>query len=342
MKDPMHQVTVNFTDGVSRSFDVAAGTSILDAALAAEIPLLYQCRSGSCSSCIAQLTDGEAHTRPGASSTLLASEYAAGQRLLCLCQAQSDCSFELGYGSEVGSSTAREVNAFIDSVERIASNVIRLTLELAEGDWLDFRPGQFMQIQVPGFGVLRSYSPSSTAAALPKLEFLVRLLPGGAMSSFLEEHATPDQVLSLSGPYGAFFLREEKKRAPHIFVAGGTGLAPILSMIDSLRQGSGRKPPMLLSFGCAHPGALFSLDEIELRQQWLPSLEARICVDHEPRDGLHHGSPVSALREGDVASPDTVAYLCGPQPMIDAATARLIELGVAPANIFAEQFVASH
>ncbi|WP_172152926.1 ring-hydroxylating dioxygenase ferredoxin reductase family protein [Pseudomonas tumuqii] len=341
MKDTQHQVTLNFADGVSRSFSVAADTSILDAALAADVPLLYQCRSGSCSSCIAQLAEGEANTRPGASSTLLASEYAAGQRLLCLCQAQSDCTFELGYGSEVGSSQAREAHAFVDSVERIASNVMRLTLELADGDWLEFRPGQFMQIEVPDYGVLRSYSPSSTAVDLPKLQFLIRLLPGGAMSSYLEEQAASDEVLTLSGPYGAFFLREEKRRAPHIFVAGGTGLAPILSMIDALRQGSGRKPPMLLSFGCAVPDALFCLDDIELRQQWLPSLEARICVDREPRAGLHHGSPVSALREGDVSA-DTVAYLCGPQPMIDAATARLIELGADPANIFAEQFVASH
>lgn len=341
MNDILHQVTFNFADGVSRSLSVAGGTSILDAALEAEIPLLYQCRSGSCSSCVAQLSEGEAHTRLGASSTLLASEYAAGQRLLCLCQAQSDCTFELGYGSEVGSSVAQQVHAFVDSVERIASNVMRLTVELAEGDSLEFRPGQFMQIEVPGHGAVRSYSPSSTATDLPKLEFLIRLLPGGAMSGFLEDKAAVEDVLTLSGPYGAFFLREEKRRAPHIFVAGGTGLAPILSMIDALRQGGGRKPPMLLSFGCANPDALFCLDDIELRQQWLPSLEARICVDREPREGLHHGSPVSALREGDV-SPETVAYLCGPQPMIDAATARLIELGVDPANIFAEQFVASN
>ncbi|MNZ49042.1 Methane monooxygenase component C [compost metagenome] len=113
-------------------------------------------------------------------------------------------------------------------------------------------------------------------------------------------------------------------------------------MIDTLRQCGGKKPPMLLSFGCATPEVLFGLDDIELRQQWLPSLEARICVDREPTEGLHHGSPVSALREGDVVSPDTVAYLCGPQPMINAATARLIELGVAAENIFSEQFVASH
>jgi benzoate/toluate 1,2-dioxygenase reductase subunit len=342
MKEQIHQVTLNFADGVSRSFDVAAKSTILDAALAADVPLLYQCQSGSCSSCIAQLSEGDAVTRPGASSTLLASEYAAGQRLLCLCQAQSDCTFELGYSSEVGSSVAKEVNAFVDSVERIASNVVRLTLELADGDWLDFRPGQFVQIEVPGFGVVRSYSPSSTLSNLPKLELLIRLLPGGAMSSYLEERAQAEDVLTLSGPYGAFFLREEKRRAPHIFVAGGTGLAPILSMIDALHQGSGRKPPMLLSFGCATPDALFCLDDIELRQQWLPSLEARICVDREPELGMHQGSPVSALREGDVSSADTVAYLCGPQPMINAATTRLIELGVDPANIFSELFVASN
>ncbi|MNF41006.1 Methane monooxygenase component C [compost metagenome] len=342
MNDQMHQVTVNFSDGVSRSFNVDSGASILDAAIEAEIPLLYQCRSGSCSTCIAQLTDGDANTRAGASSTLLASEYAAGQRLLCLCQAQSDCSFEVPYGSEVGAGAAHEVNAFIDSVERIASNVMRVTLELADGEWMEFRPGQFMQIQVPGFDVVRSYSPSSTTADVPKLQFLIRLLPGGAMSSYLEEKAAQDEVLTFSGPYGAFFLREESRRAPHIFVAGGTGLAPILSMIDSLRQGSGRKPPMLLSFGCLNPEALFCLEDIELRQQWLPTLDARICVDRDPEPGMHHGNPVSALREGDVTSPDTVAYLCGPQPMIDAATKRLVELGVNPANIFAEQFVASH
>jgi len=342
MNDQLHHVTLNFADGVTHSFSVPRGANVLEAAIAAEMPVLYQCRSGGCSSCICTLSEGEAVTLPGASSSLLGSEYEAGQRLLCVSQVNSDCTFNLGYGSEVGSSTAQEVHAFIDSVERIASNVVKLTLELAEGEWMEFRPGQFMQIVVPGLGVLRSYSPSSTQVDLPKMEFLIRLLPGGAMSDFLANEAQADQVLTLSGPYGAFFLREEYKRAPHIFVAGGTGLAPILSMIDTLRQSSGRKPPMLLSFGCAVPEALFSLDDIELRKQWLPTLETRICVGSDATEGMYLGSPVSVLHEGDVTSLDTVAYLCGPQPMIDAATARLIELGVKSENIFAEQFVASH
>ncbi|RQR74780.1 FAD-binding oxidoreductase [Burkholderia sp. Bp9015] len=337
-----HQVTINFADGVSRTFVAGSGQSVLEAAIKADVPVLYQCTAGACASCTCKLADGEAVPIPGASSTLLASEYAEGHRLLCVTKAESDCSFDVAYGSEVGSSVAREVNVFIDSVERIAPNVMRLTVELADGDWLGFRPGQFMQITVPGVGVLRSYSPSSTSLTLPKMTFLVRLLPNGAMSTFLENDARTDQVLTMKGPYGAFFLRDEHRRAPHIFVAGGTGLAPILSMIDSLRQSSGKKAPMLLSFGCAVPEALFSLDDIELRQHWLPSLKTRICVDRNATEGLYEGSPVSVLNEDDVTDPNTVAYLCGPQPMIEAATTRLMALGVKPELIFAEQFVASN
>lgn len=338
----MKAVTLNFNDGVVHSFEVAAGTSILDAALENELPVLYQCRSGSCSSCLASLTDGASTVMAGSSSTLLPSDIEAGQRLLCVCQADTDCTFDLAYSSEVSATPPQHFKAFIDSVERIGSNVMKLTVELAEGDWVEFRPGQFMQIEVPGLGVVRSYSPSSTNARLPKMEFLIRLLPEGAMSGYLENQAQIDDVLTMSGPYGAFFLREEYRRAPHIFVAGGTGLAPIISMVDTLHKMSGRKPPMLLSFGCAVPEALFALEDLAARENWLPTLEVRVCVDRNATEGLYEGSPVSVLQQEDVVDPETVAYLCGPQPMIDAATKRLIELGVQPERIFAEQFVASN
>lgn len=342
VSEPKRQVTLNFSDGETRVFSVAPGENILDAALEQDMPVLFQCRSGSCSSCICTLKDGDANTLAGASSTLLPSEYGAGQRLLCVSQAETDCSFELPYSSEVGSNAAHEVNVFIDSIERIAINAVRLTVELADDEWMDFRPGQFMQIAVPGVGVVRSYSPSSTQKTLPKMEFLIRLLPDGVMSKYLEEVAAADDVLTLTGPYGAFFLREEHRRSPHIFVAGGTGLSPILSMIDTLHQSSGRKPPMLLSFGSAHAETLFALEDIQLREQWLPTLEARICASNGAVEGQHPGNPVSALRDDDVTDPNTVAYLCGPQPMIDAATSRLLELGVKAENIFAEHFVASN
>lgn len=342
MNDQTHQVTLRFADGATHTVLTEDGRSVLDAALQAGAPVIHQCHSGSCSSCIATLCEGSAVTQAGATTSLLSSEYAAGQRLLCVTRAQSDCVFELPYTSTAGQIAPVTAHAFVDGIERIASNVIKLTLELAEGDWLDFRPGQYLQVEIPGTETVRSYSPSSIAADLPRLELLVRLLPGGAMSSWLEGGARPDDVVKIKGPYGAFFLREDHRRAKHIFVAGGTGLAPVLSMVDGIRQWGGRKPPMLLSFGCAEPQALFCLDELELRRQWLPTLETRISVDRGAQGDVLSGSPVAALREGDVPNADTVAYLCGPQPMIDAATRRLIELGVPPEHIYSEQFVASH
>lgn len=342
MNDQTHQVTLRFADGATHTVLTEDGRSVLDAALQAGAPLIHQCHSGSCSSCIATLCEGSAVTQAGATTSLLSSEYAAGQRLLCVTRAQSDCVFELPYTSTAGQIAPVTAHAFVDGIERIASNVMKLTLELAEGDWLDFRPGQYLQVEIPGTETVRSYSPSSIAADLPRLELLVRLLPGGAMSSWLEGGARPDDVVKIKGPYGAFFLREDHRRAKHIFVAGGTGLAPVLSMVDGIRQWGGRKPPMLLSFGCAVPEALFCLDELELRRQWLPTLETRISVDRGAQGDVLSGSPVAALREGDVPNADTVAYLCGPQPMIDAATRRLIELGVPANRIYSEQFVASN
>lgn len=337
----LHRVEFRFADGVVRSLDVPPDANILDVGLEEGLPLLHQCRSGSCSSCIATLVAGDAVRQLGTSSTLLRSEYEAGHRLLCQTRAAGDCAFDLSYESSVGAAAARIVNAFVNAVERVASNVVKLTLELADGEWLSFRPGQFVQIAVPGTDAIRSYSPASAPAALPILEFYIRLLPDGTMSDWLTGAAAPNQVIRLTGPFGAFYLRE-KVRAPHILVAGGTGLAPILSIVDALRGQSGRKPPMLLSFGCLNPDALFALSEIGLRRQWLPTLETRISVDRDATGDLLSGNPVAAIRAVDCADPESVAYLCGPPPMIEAARQKLEEFGVRPENIFAEQFVASN
>lgn len=341
MNSEVHQVELVFDDGVVHTIAAETGQSLLDAALAADVPVMYQCRSGSCSSCISTVADGDVAVIPGRSSTLLASEIAQGQRLLCVCQATSNARLTLPYSSSAGAVQAVSAHAFINRITPLASDVVKLTLELAEGDWLSFRPGQYIQIEVPGLGVLRSYSPCNTAADLPVIEFMIRVLPDGAMSAYLRDRAETDQVLTLTGPYGAFFLREEHRRQPHIFIAGGTGLAPVLSMIDAIRQQTGIRPPMLLSFGCNSAATLFGQDDIALRQQWLPTLDARICVSREAVTGCLQCNPVEAIQAGDV-HPDSVVYLCGPQGMVDAATERLVAFGADPANIYSEQFVASN
>lgn len=257
-------------------------------------------------------------------------------------ETKGSCRFSLNYDSAAGRGRPVEATCFVNAVERIASDVVRLDLELAEGHWMDFRPGQFIQVKVPGTDVLRSYSMATTAADLPKIELLIRILPGGVMSDWLTNRAKVDDVVDVIGPFGQFFLKE-KVRAPHVMIAGGTGLAPMMSMIDALRAAPGKKPKILLSFGCQTAEGLFNLDQIDLRKHWLPTLDARVSIDRgEPDEGFRVGNPVSALTDDDGLTPDSVAYLCGPPGMIEAARKHLEHLGLSPENIFAEQFVASN
>lgn len=334
------RVTLRFSDGVEKPLDVAPGEVVLDAAIRSGLGVAFQCRSGSCTSCIAYLAEGRADMRPG-SSSLMASEKASGQRLLCLTEAQGDCALDLPYDSfSVGA--AIRANAFINAVERLASDVVRLELELADGDWLDFKPGQFVQLAIPGTEQSRSYSIASTPADLPKIELLIRLLPNGLTSDWLRDHAKPDDTVSLEGPYGSFFLRPAPAQTPLLMIAGGTGLAPMLSMIDTLRAKPGKKPRVILSFGCATADAFFHQEPLELRSQWMPSLEIRLCIDRgEPAGGVRLSNPVAAMLETPV-DPASTAYLCGPPAMVSAARDALIAAGLAPENIHAEQFVASH
>ena len=336
------KATIAFSDGVEHELTVEPGQSVLEAALAAETPVLYQCSTGSCGSCLAHLDEGDADHREGVSSSLLPSERAQGYRLLCITEAKSTCRFSMAYDSAAGAGRPMEGKCFVNAVERIASDVVRLEMELAEGYWMDFRPGQFIQVKVPGTETFRSYSMASTAADLPRIELLIRILPGGVMSEWLTTKAKVDDVLDVSGPFGQFFLKE-KVRAPHVMIAGGTGLAPMMAMMDALRAAPGRKPKIILSFGCQTPEGLFNLDQIELRQHWMPMLDARISVDRgEASDMVRVGNPVSAITAEDGLTPDSVAYLCGPPGMIEAARHHLESLGLSPENIFAEQFVASN
>lgn len=336
------KATITFSDGVEHELTVEPGQSVLEAALAVETPVLYQCGTGSCGSCLARLEEGEADHREGVSSSLLPAERAQGFRLLCITEPKEACRFSLAYDSTAGAGRPIEGKCFVNAVERIASDVIRLELELAEGYWMDFRPGQFIQVKVPGTEAFRSYSMATTAADLPRIELLIRILPGGIMSDWLTNRAKVDDVIDIVGPFGQFFLKE-KVRAPHVMIAGGTGLAPMMAMVDALRAAPGRKPRVILSFGCQSPEGLFNLDQIELRQHWMPTLDARISVDRgDAVESIRIGNPVAALTAEDGLTTDSVAYLCGPPGMIEAARHHLESLGLSPDNIFAEQFVASN
>jgi ferredoxin-NADP reductase/ferredoxin len=337
-----HRITLRFEDGVEKEITVEPREFVLDAALRQGVPLVHQCRSGSCSTCIAQVVDSEVETAPDRATSLIAAEISEGKRLLCSSYALRDGAVRLAYPSTlIYEGEAKILSAAVRGIEWTTASVAKLTLELEDDGAFSFRAGQYVRVKVPDTGEWRSYSMASLPRDLPKIEFLVRIIEGGLMSEYLRGRCNPGDRIDVEGPMGAFVLRES--RAPHIFVAGGTGLAPILSMLDTIRRRSGARPKMLLSFGCASEQNFFYRDEVELRGWWMPQLRLILSADRvdDPASGLICGTPVDALGDERIADPETVAYLCGPPPMIEGARRRLIALGVKPGRIYAERFVAS-
>jgi ferredoxin-NADP reductase/ferredoxin len=336
------KVTLHFEDGERREIEVEREEFVLDAALRQGVPLVHQCRSGSCSTCIAQLIAGDVVMAPERATSLLAAEAAEGKRLLCSSYACADSEVRLHYPAALIYGTERRtIVAAVAALEWPSPSVAKLTLELPEDIEFSFHSGQYVRIKVPGTAEWRSYSMTSTPRTLPQMDFLVRILSGGVVSEYLRNNCRRGDEIIIEGPLGAFILHPS--RAPQIFIAGGTGLAPILAMLDEIRYRPGPRPPMLLSFGCASEQQFFYRDELELRQWWMPELRVILSADQVDNadSGLLEGTPVAVLEHERITDPQTAAYLCGPPPMIEAARRRLIEMGVALEHIYAEQFVAS-
>jgi benzoate/toluate 1,2-dioxygenase reductase subunit len=337
-----HKVSLHFEDGAERAIEVEAEEFVLDAALRHGVPLVHQCRSGSCSTCVAQLMAGEVVMAADRPTSLLSAEAAEGKRLLCSAYARADSSVRLHYPAAlIYGIQPRMLSSVVAAVDWPSPSVAKLSLDLSSQTDFSFRSGQYVRIKVPGANEWRSYSMASTPRELPRMDFLVRIIAGGLVSEYLRSRCRPGDEIVVQGPLGAFILHPS--RAPHVFVAGGTGLAPILAMLDEIRYRPGPRPPMLLSFGCASESQFFFRDEVELRQWWMPQLRVILSADQVDNtdSGLIRGTPVAALDNEHFNDPQTTAYLCGPPPMIEAARRRLLQMGLVADRIYAEQFVPS-
>jgi benzoate/toluate 1,2-dioxygenase reductase subunit len=335
------QVKLRFQDGVEKSLCVEKGQTILEAAKQEGIRLVHQCLTGSCGTCVAKVVCGEVRMGTDRGTSLLPSEHAEGLRLTCTSFADTDATLALDYASTLLDEPGPQLyKATVTAKEWVASNVVKLSMELPADADFDFRSGQYVRVHVPGTDAWRSYSMASTIHDLPRVDLLLRVLDDGMMSNYLRETCKVGDAIDIEGPYGMFFWRPSK--AQHIMVAGGTGLAPMLAMLDEIRGLSGKKPKVLLSFGCATEDNLFCLDELEIRAAWMPTLKNRVSVS-QPGEGYTGlvGNPVSVITAQDITDPEAVAYLCGPPGMIEAARAHLESLGVKRENIYAEHFSAS-
>jgi benzoate/toluate 1,2-dioxygenase reductase subunit len=169
------------------------------------------------------------------------------------------------------------------------------------------------------------------------LEFYVRLLDGGVMSRYLTERAAPGDMLLGRGPQGTFYLRSGVR--PLLMVAGGTGVAPMVSMLRQMIA-SGEHRPVTLCFGVTEARDVFLVDELADIAGSLPECDVRMAIAGvSSRAGFHSGFVTDLI--GDEKAANSDIYLCGPPAMTDRARAMVTEFGADASSIFSERFVPS-
>ncbi|MBD3947809.1 benzoate 1,2-dioxygenase electron transfer component BenC [Nocardioides ganghwensis] len=332
-----HQVALAFEDGVTRFITCADDQTVADASYRARINIPLDCRDGACGTCKATCESGEYDGGTYIDDALTPDEAAAGMVLPCSMKPRSDLVLQIASTSAVAKTRAATYKARISRIERLSPTTMAFALETDEREHLAFLPGQYVNIEVPGTGESRSYS-FSTATDDPSLGFLVKLTPGGVMSTWLAEQASVGDEVSFTGPNGSFFLREAAR--PLLLIAGGTGLAPILSILRTLRE-SGSTRPAHLVYGVSTDDDLVELAELEELATAIPGLTWDHCVSDPDTTAARQGYVMGLIRPEHLYGGDVAVYLCGPPPMVEAVRAHFAEQGVEPTGFYYEKFALS-
>lgn len=334
-----HHIALQFEDGITRFISCNENEKLADAAYRQQVNIPLDCRDGACGTCRGLCESGR-YDMPASSyidDALDAGDAAKGYVLACQMKPTSDCVVRIAATSAACKTGAARHAGRLARVQKLSDTTLGFSIELDGGAGLDFLPGQYVNVELPGSALTRSYSFSSAPGA-EQCDFVVRNVPNGRMSSFLEHSAQPGQDIAFSGPYGSFYLRELKR--PLLMLAGGTGIAPFLSMLQVLAA-RGFEQPVRLVFGVTNDVDLVALDQLQRIAAAHPLFDYRTCVaaldSAHPRKGyVTQHVDQEWLNGGDVD-----VYLCGPVPMVDAVRRWLAECGVAPANFFFEKFSAS-
>ncbi|MDQ3059444.1 MAG: 2Fe-2S iron-sulfur cluster binding domain-containing protein [Pseudomonadota bacterium] len=337
-----YHIDLHTRDGQQLSFDCAPEQNLIDAAAAVSIILQAQCRQGNCGACHASVSAGEYAL--GAHNPDALPSGQPGAILMCCTTPQSDLRINLPYDhSKVLFQTVPRRSAEIVALETVAENTVLLKLRLDAdadcGSAAEFEPGQFMEIEIPGSQERRAYSLANTGNWDGSLEFLIRLQPGGVFSAFLREHAQPGIKLAVRGPLGAFGIEPASMR-PRWFVAGGTGLAPVLSMLRRMAEFQEMHEARLF-FGVNRESELFSLDELARLKIELPQLKVDVCVWKPEGDWQgFRGTPADALQQALTEAPaQPDIYLCGPAPLVNAVEKTAVAFGLPMERVFSERFL---
>ena len=337
-----HRITMIFEDGRSEEIEADEADTVYMAALRNKIRLMTDCLEGACATCIGHVVSGEYSMDDYSDEAISDEEMRSRKVLTCQTHAKSDCVIEFPYDSKIAFKTPpRSWECEILSIENVSVNVVKLDLGV-EGDAdtrPSFMPGQYVNIGIPDAGQSRSYSFANSPGARERLTFYIKILESGVMSDFLRCRAKEGDLVNIDGPFGHFYLRGQER--PILMMAGGTGLAPMLSMLDQLASMERFHKPVHLLYGVNYPDEFFGVRQIESYSSKGVDLTYETISLNGSADLNIQSGHVTELLNEKLIQDNPEIYLCGPPPMIDAANAWLAKQGVDLNCVYSEKFLAS-
>jgi CDP-4-dehydro-6-deoxyglucose reductase, E3 len=319
-------------------FEAEDDETVLEAALRQGFALPYGCRNGACGSCLGTVLSGEVDHGPQRPPALSEGDEAAGKALFCQAVAMTDLEIEV---REIGAArdiVIKTLPCRVVRLNRLNHDVMEMHLRLPATERLQFLAGQYIDILMKD-GRRRSFSLANAPHRDDVLELHVRHVPGGVFGDQVFGGMKEKALLRLEGPLGTFFLREDSPR-PILLMAGGTGFAPIKSILEHAFE-IGVQRPMHLFWGVR---ALRDLYMDALPRQWVEAHPhfryTPVLSEPMPDDawtgetGLVHEALLRACP--DLSGHDI--YMAGPPPMIQAARAAFPAAGLPDEQLFYDSF----
>ena len=334
-----YQITI---EPLGREVTCREDQTILDACLRAGVWVPHSCTHGTCATCKAEILEGEVDQGAASPYALMDFERDEGKTLLCVCTPRSDVVIEadVDVDDSIEVFPVEDFRGTLVAMEEVARDTRRLLIELDRD--LAFNAGQYMALSVPGQdGVTRTYSMANIPTEGRVLEFQVRRTEGGlATDGWIFKDLKVGDPIELSGPYGRFVLRTDRSE-PAVLIAGGTGLAPIASMIrHALENDLEDVGHLTLYQGARTREWLYDVDRFTaLAEEYPDRFTYRPCLSEEEAEGFASGMVTDVLNADHETLKGHIGYVCGPPAMVEAALKTLMLKRLFPRDIYKEEFL---
>lgn len=318
-------------------FSVNDDKTILESAIESGVYLEYSCMNGSCGTCKSKLIQGKLKNGSVNASVdgLSGKDIQEGYILTCQAIADSDIELEAEFYPELSNIKKSVQPCKVEDLCFPDDDIVIIKLRLPPTAKFEYLPGQYIQLIVKGNR--RSYSIANAHSSYQGIELHIRKVENGLFSDFLFNELKLDQLLRLEGPLGSFFVRENK--APIIFLAGGTGFAPVKAMVEDLISKQSRRD-IYVYWGASKVPLFYSdLPEKWEREKSIVRYVAVLSADDDwiGRKGLVHEAVLEDFNE----LKDFDVYACGSPAMIEIARTSFVLKGLKKSNFHSDAFVSS-